>query len=173
MTAQPAPRKPRHFLWPLIVVGLLLGHLTIMMTAVVLASRDKSFTVLPDYYQQAVNWDKNRAELRASERLGWQATIVPAPDVDAIGRRAVALTLTDAAGKPIPNAAVELTGYHHARPADLLKATFRTDASGRASQTLAMPREGFYQLNLSATAGRDHFVNTQTQFVSTAKRGPS
>ena len=45
--------------WPLIVIGLLLGHMAIMFVAVVLATRDHgSSAVIPDYYQKAVNWDR-------------------------------------------------------------------------------------------------------------------
>lgn len=166
-------RKPRHWKWPVIVVALLLGHVSLMVTAVVLASGDKSFAVLPNYYEKAVNWDKNQAELRASEKLGWQVTLIPSPNVDPTGRRALAVILTDAAGRPIADAAVELTWYHHARPTELLKASLHTDASGRAEQVVTMRREGFYQVNMTATAAGRRFVTALSPFVSTAKRGPA
>jgi nitrogen fixation protein FixH len=156
----------------MIVVGLLLGHVSIMVTAVILATGDKSFAVLPDYYEKAVNWDKNQAELRASEKLGWQVTIVPSPDVDPTGHRALALTLTDPDAHPVADAAVELSWYHHARPGELLKTTLHTDATGRATGTVVMRAEGFYQVNVTATADGRRFVTTLTPFVSTAKRGP-
>jgi nitrogen fixation protein FixH len=170
--ALPAPRKPRHWKWPLIVVGLLLGHISIMVTAVVLATSDKSFAVLPDYYQKAVNWDKDQADLRASAKLGWQAILVPSPEVDPTGRRSIALTLTDAGGRPIANADVEVAAYHQARPNEVIQTTFHTDASGQASQALVMRREGFYQIGITARAGTQRFVTAMTPFVSNAKRGP-
>jgi hypothetical protein len=68
---------------------------------------------------------------------------------------------------------VELTAYHHARPAEILKATFRTDATGRSTRRVVMRREGFYQINLTATAAGQRFVTSLTPFVSTAARGPS
>jgi nitrogen fixation protein FixH len=166
-------RKPRHWKWPLIVVGLLLGHVSLMVTAVVLATGDKSFAVLPNYYDKAVNWDKNQAELRASEKLGWQVTLVPSADVDPTGRRTLSVTLADAAGRPVADAAVELSWYHHARPTELLKASLHTDASGRAVRTVTMRREGFYQVNVTATAAGQRFVTALSPFVSTAKRGPA
>src|SRR3954466_7927827 len=97
-------RKFRYWPWPLIVVGLLLGHVSIMVTAVILATGDKSFAVLPNYYEKAVNWDKNQAELRASEKLGWQVTLVPSPDVDPAGHRSLMLTLADATGHAVADA---------------------------------------------------------------------
>jgi nitrogen fixation protein FixH len=170
--ALPVTRKPRHWKWPLIVVGLLLGHISIMVTAVVLATSDKSFAVLPDYYQKAVNWDRSQADLRASEKLGWQVILVPSPEVDPTGHRTVTLTLSDAAGQPIANADVEVSAYHQARPNEMIQATFHTDASGQASQALAMRREGFYQIGITARAGTQRFVTAMTPFVSNAKRGP-
>ena len=170
----PKPQRPwRYWTWPLIVVSLLLGHVSIMVTAVILATGDKSFAVLPNYYERAVNWDKNQAELRASEKLGWQVTLVPSPDVDPTGRRALSLTLTDAAGQPNAGADVELTWYHHARPAELLKASLHTDAAGRASDNIIMRNEGVYQINVSVKADGRRFVTSLAPFVSTAKRGPS
>lgn len=46
--------------WPIIVIAMLAGHLAIMATAVTLASRSH-YDVIPNYYQRAVDWDKNRA----------------------------------------------------------------------------------------------------------------
>lgn len=169
---QPA-RKWRYWTWPLIVVGLLLGHVSIMVTAVVLATGDKSFAVLPNYYEKAVNWDKNQAELRASAKLGWQVTLIPSPEVDPTGHRAVTITVADAAGQPVADAAVELTWYHHKRPNELLKAAFHTDAAGRAAETVVMRGEGFYQMNVTASAGGRRFVTVLTPFVSNAKQGPA
>jgi nitrogen fixation protein FixH len=169
----PPARKWRYWTWPLIVVGLLLGHLSIMVTAVVLATGDKSFAVLPNYYDKAVNWDKNQAELRASEELGWQVTVIPSADVGPTGHRGLTVSVADAAGQPVADAVVDLTWYHHKRPNELLKAAFHTDRAGRAAETVVMRGEGFYQVNVTATAGGRRFVTVLTPFVSNAKRGPS
>jgi len=65
---QPSVRAERHLRWPLIVIGLLLGHMAIMLVAVVLATREHPSKVIPGYYEKAVNWDRTQAELRAAER---------------------------------------------------------------------------------------------------------
>ena len=174
MNTNETPVRPRrHMKWPLIVIGLLTGHVSVMVVAVVIATHDKSFAVLPDYYQKAVHWDDTQAELRASERLGWQCAFTPSADVDPLGRRSVTFTLVDAAGKGIAGADVQVTYFHHARPAELLKATLQTDQSGRATQTIPMRNEGFWQVNVRASKDGQKFVQTTTPFVSTAKRGPA
>ena len=55
---KPSVRPERHLRWPLIVIGLLLGHMLLMLVAVVLATREHPSKVIPDYYQKATNWDK-------------------------------------------------------------------------------------------------------------------
>lgn len=58
MTAPTAThRRPR---WPVIVVGMLLVHVLAMATAVVIAVKSP-YQVVPNYYERAVNWDKERA----------------------------------------------------------------------------------------------------------------
>jgi hypothetical protein len=64
----PTARPQRHLRWPLIVIGLLLGHMCIMLVAVVLATREHPSKVIPGYYEKAVNWDRTQAELRAANR---------------------------------------------------------------------------------------------------------
>ena len=57
---QPIRRRAGSIRWPLIIVGLLLGHMSLMGVAVTLATRVGRDGVVPDYYQKAVNWDRDR-----------------------------------------------------------------------------------------------------------------
>jgi hypothetical protein len=59
--AHPLPTPRRHLRWPLIVLGLLVGHISLMVVAVIIATHDQANTVLPDYYQKAQHWDQDRA----------------------------------------------------------------------------------------------------------------
>lgn len=61
MTPANAVRNPRCLRWPLIVIGLLLGHVCLMAVAVTVAVRDRSNPVVPDYYQKAADWDRTHA----------------------------------------------------------------------------------------------------------------
>jgi hypothetical protein len=53
-----------------------------------------------------------------------------------------------------------------------LEAAFHTDAAGRAAETVVMRGEGFYQVNVTASAGGRRFVTVLTPFISNGKRGP-
>jgi cytochrome c oxidase assembly factor CtaG len=55
---RPATKKPGFPRWGLIAIGLLVAHMTLMITAVVVISRSK-YEVVPDYYQKAVHWDQD------------------------------------------------------------------------------------------------------------------
>jgi nitrogen fixation protein FixH len=166
-------RPPRHLRWPLIVIGLLLGHMTIMFVAVALATHDRASTIIPNYYEKSLDWDRAQAERRASEKLGWRVTVTPSPQVDPLGRRDVLVRVTDASGEAIPSADVELTYYHLSHPAEAQHAQLHTSADGRVNATLPMRYEGFWQIELTAKAAEQRFSTVLSQFVSTAKRGPS
>jgi nitrogen fixation protein FixH len=172
--ASESPARPqRHLRWPLIVIGLLLGHMTIMFVAVALATHDRSSTIIPDYYQKSLNWDRAQAERRASEKLGWNVTVTPSPQVDPLGRRDVLVCVTDAKGAAIADADVEMAYYHLSHPAEVQHAQLHTGIDGRITGTLPMRYEGFWQIEVTAKAGEHRFVTVLSQFVSTGKRGPS
>lgn len=168
----PVPPRPAGYRrWPMIIIGLLLGHVVIMMVAVFLATRDRGFVVIPNYYQRASRWDSDRAELRASDRLGWQCMIVPADQVDPVGRRAVAFTLRDASGNPITRAEVRMDYYHPSHASERAEVTFQTDAQGAAALTLPMRYAGFWEFALTATHDGHKFVWTTTCFVDALPGG--
>src|SRR4051812_35012448 len=100
----PATPPTRNFRWPLLIVGLLSAHVIGMLAAVVLINyRTRSLGLVDNYYDLAVHWDQHQALVRASRQLGWQLKIDPAVEVDRAGQRVVTFTLTDAAGKAIPD----------------------------------------------------------------------
>jgi len=78
VTGPPAkqPKAGRALRWPLLIVALLTTHAGLMVWAAVVASRDPAFVVRPNYYRDAVNWDKDRAAARSA---------VPAPAAETPG----------------------------------------------------------------------------------------
>lgn len=55
---EPSSRPSRR--WAYIVVALLATHLLAMGAAMLIATRSR-YEVVPDYYERAVNWDRDRA----------------------------------------------------------------------------------------------------------------
>src|SRR5512138_3082971 len=98
------------WLWPLgLTLALVLsagGNVVFM----VLANRDASFAVEPDYYQKALDWDRTMAQEATNRALGWTARVegtFPAP----VGRR-LTLRLLDRDGHAVDGAAVTLEALH-------------------------------------------------------------
>ena len=157
-TVDPTPSRRRR--WPFIIAGLLVVHTGTMLTFVTIASRDPTFSVDPDYYGKAVRWDQDQARRRASDGLGWRA------DVRTTGapQRTPVLTLTDAAGKPIPGLAVTATCFHHAHGRDVRTVTFAADADDatRFVGDVVLPFAGEWQFDVTARTGGSEFVKTFT-----------
>ena len=145
--------------WPLLVVCLLAAHVAAMMTAVVVINRrTPTLGVVENYYDRAVNWDRQLAVVRASKELGWQVKV----ETGAVVR----FTLTDAAGRPIKGATLDVTAIHAAHSETPVKATFAASDDGIFGGELSMKHEGFYDFTVTARVGETVFVTTVTQWVS-------
>jgi nitrogen fixation protein FixH len=157
------------FRWPLIIIAMLATHVTIMMIAVTLATRDPDFSVVPDYYNKATHWDQQQAALKASALLGWHLRIEPAPQVDPLGVRNVRFTLVDAAGVPIHDAAIEVAYFHHAHGDHTQTLQLHSDATGTIEQPLPMRYEGIWEFHCTATANGHSFTQSSTQWITNSK----
>ena len=162
------PRRPaKRSKWPLLVVALLAAHVMILVVVVLVATRDPSFAVTPNYYENAVHWDQSQAQRRASEKLGWRLEVAAADEAERDGSRAVTFTLADAAGTPLTGAKLDVTCFHHAHANQPVHLNATTAADGRATQVMPLRRAGFWDFQCLATAadGRT-FTQTITQYVN-------
>ena len=157
-------------IWPGIVIALLVGQIVVSLFAVSLALSDPSQAVEPDYYAKSLRWDTTQAQLRASEALHWTAVWNIAPTADILGQREVRLTLTDAQGQPIHDAAVNVLFFHHARSADRQEQPLTAAGDGVYLAVLPMRRDGIWQLELTVTHGETMFVETQTPRVGNSRK---
>lgn len=155
----------RTYLMPGLVIGFLGGHTLFIVIAISLATGDRSFAVVPDYYQKAVDWDDHKARLAASDALGWEAAIEPAHEVSLHGERALVVTIHDAQGRLVEGAEVEVTMYHRARAGDPLTISLAPDTPGRYTATAKMRDEGFWDFTLTARRGDQAFLVQRQQYV--------
>ncbi|MEM1108574.1 MAG: FixH family protein [Planctomycetota bacterium] len=164
-TTKPATEKTslrRQLSWPVIVVMLLGGHATLIITAVTMAVGGTGRGVVPDYYQKAIDYDQHKADLATSARLGWQLTLTPGSLVDADGQRIVSATLIDAQGHAVEQAEV------HLRFVRLVDGqTVDTVLSAHAKRlgvyeaVVHLPEAGWYQADLLAELETNRFVERQ------------
>jgi len=159
----------KSYKWPLIIIGLLVVHTAAMLTAVTIASSDRSFAVIPNYYQDAVKWDQTKAAQQASDKLNWKVEIIIASTADPLGNRLVAVRIVDADGKAVEMQKVQLKYFHFSHggnPHDV--ALLARD--GKIEGAIPLRYEGFHEFNLTATAGEKVFVEKVTQYVNAAAR---
>jgi nitrogen fixation protein FixH len=160
------PRKSRWWVWPTIVGTLLAVHTAGMLFAVSIANRDRSFKVDPDYYRKGLTLDARKAQLAASDKLGW--TVSVSADLDSSkSARTVAVKLLDRQGQPLTGATIALSFYHHARGSDVRTLTL-TDAvtPGVYTASTNLTTVGFWQVDFVVTRGSDTFVKTiDAQYV--------
>jgi nitrogen fixation protein FixH len=155
------PRTGRAWLWPLGVVGALAMSLTVCGITVMAAVSDPSYAIEDDYYQKAVDWDRQRALEAASDALGWEAIV----DFD-LNASTIAVTLVNDEGVPLEGAIVRAMTFHHARRSEAQDVTFSADGPGRYVAVLDRPREGQWQIRLRATRSGDTFLHTRDVFAT-------
>lgn len=169
-----AARYPHAWLWPVGLVTLLCGSIGICVTTAIVAARDPSFALEPDYYEQAVSWDESARARDASRALGLVANVQVSDPIDASGVRTLTVRLHDAAGDPVPADRLEVIAFHHARrrepitlqfgtgspaPAEGAGATLSADA-GCWTWSLGPARAGMWQVRIRASRGPSAFIQT-------------
>jgi nitrogen fixation protein FixH len=160
MATKPS-RKSRAWIWPVGITIALAIHTGAMLLAVAVASRDKSFRVDPDYYRRGFDWDKKKAAIADSQKLGWNVWLT----ADA---KNISVQLRDASGASIDNASVKATFFHNARAADTQSVELKSadSTSGHYTVPASLDRPGFYTVDLDITAGTQHYVDSKTIWIN-------
>ena len=173
--APPRPPEPARTFWPWpgVIFLLLGGQMVVITLAVVLATRDPSFAIEPDYYQKSLHWDERAAQIRANRALGWHVSLEVASQDTPAGRRPVTAIVTDAAGRPLDGAGVECIVFHHARGQDRMQAPFRPEGAGRYSADLLLRKAGIWEFRLAIRRGTDLFTTIEQQEIAGRPGGGS
>ena len=148
--------------WPGFIVGLLSLGVLANVGLMVLANTDPSFSVEPDYYQKALDWDQTMAQERQNLRLGWGATLTTAPADEGMS---VVARVTDKEGAPVAPDAVSVEASHNARGGHVLTATFMQRRDGSFSADMPIRRPGMWEFRLAVQRGDEHFTQIIRQDV--------
>ena len=167
MTAARVESQPgkRAWLWPAIIIGGLAFHVLAMVIVVLIATRDPSFAVEPNHYQKALGWDGAAARLRASQQLGWTASLEVEP-ADVLGRRRLVCHIIDKDGVAVVGANVQLLMFHHARAADRVEVSLNPEKDGTYSALVPMKRAGLWECRIAARRGDALFKSVILQDVA-------
>lgn len=162
-------RGRRGWYWPVLVVVLLGFQLLVGGTLVYFSQNDPSFAVEKDYYRRGIEWDKQLAQQRLDEEMGWGLAVeVDGPMVGENGKttRTVRARLSDRDGRAIEGAEVSLVCYHHARAADRIELALAEVEPGVYEQIGPLAREGRWAFQFTVHHGDDVFTSNLDQWIS-------
>lgn len=154
LATHPTPSRWR---WaPVLLLGSLLSGLGSM---VFIATSDPSFAVEPEYYQKALDWDRERDQQATNARLGYRLSVHVQEQKAPGAARDLVLRLEDATGKPIRGAHVEVSAFHNARAAEIVRAKLVETSPGSYVQRLPLQRPGLWELRIVARRSGVRFTH--------------
>ena len=111
--------------WTAIIFAFLGVSMSMWLYAAMLAVRDPSMAIVPDYHEKALRWDEHMARQAKSEAMGWTVHPIAPSQVDSDGKGMVTVFLRDRDGKPIDGVKGQVRVYHHARASEVQTTDFR------------------------------------------------
>ena len=112
-----------------------------------------------------MGWDGTAARLRASQQLGWTASLQVEP-ADILGRRRLVRHIIDKDGVAVVGANVQLLMFHHARAADRVEVSLNPEKDGTYSALVPMKRAGLWECRIAARRGDALFKSVILQDVA-------
>lgn len=125
--------RQRGWYWPLIIVGMLLVHASLIVGTIIYVGGKRDTYVDPDYYAKAIDWDNQREMKELAEKKGWDVSISAIPVGDDQAQRVISVTLTDQQGAAIDDAIVHVVCFNP------------NEMSNRVSQELDRQGRGVYE----------------------------
>jgi nitrogen fixation protein FixH len=143
----------RGWIWPVLLVALLVVGVGANLVLLVVATGDPSFAVERDYYRKGMEWDRTLAQRQADARLGWTLSCE-------VHGGTVEVALRGAAGAPVPGATVSLEGFHNARATQIVTAVLADAGEGTYRARAPIARPGLWELRFRAVRGNDVYTQT-------------
>ncbi len=161
MGGRPGARRGGFF-WPGLLIGLLAMQLGMSSLVMWLALHDRTFAVEPNYYQRAVEWDQRSAARRAAAAQGWSLDVTTGPARSALGDRELLVQLSERDGRPLCDAVVRVSAFHHRTAKDrlALELTPITDNAGTYGTLAPLRRAGTWELRVTVEKERQIWTET-------------
>lgn len=152
----------RGWIWPVIIVGLLVAGVGGNIALMLVAHSNASFAVEPDYYQKALDWDQHRAQAATNRNLGWRIELSVDRDGAAPGHALLVAHLLDSEGTPLEGARIGVKTLHLARAADVQELALTEGPAGEYSAPMRLHRPGLWEFRLVVERGEQTFTDLQT-----------
>ena len=152
-----SPRRRRGWGWPLGLALGLIASAALNIAFAIVASRDASFAVEPDYYRKSLEWDRTMTQEDVNRALGWSLAVHAEPAASP-GMLRLVVTLRDRAGGLVDAGLVTVEARHGARAAQVVTGTLTPVAGDRYAADIPLRRAGLWELRLTAHRGGDVFT---------------
>jgi nitrogen fixation protein FixH len=157
VTTKPAGPS-RHLFWPIFLSSLIGIHIVSVIVMVVVATRDSSFAVEPDWYQKGLHYEQTAQQQHENSRLGWSVRLDVSRPLTGTNQRNVSCTVLDRAGKPVENATVDLVAFAHLHGSNRTSSVMLPHDGGTYMTTFAFQDPGVWEFRLAITRGRETFT---------------
>lgn len=147
-------------IWAYVPLGLLSCMFVGLSTLAYIAIDDPSFSLEPDYYAKAVHWDRNQAQLRENQALGFALEVHQPLVISRGGQTQLELSLTDRAGLAIAGAHLEVTAFPNAFATHVEQLLLLEIAPGIYRGELKHGRPGLWELRCNVDVGSSHYSHT-------------
>ncbi|MFN7964896.1 MAG: FixH family protein [Acidobacteriota bacterium] len=157
-------RTKPSWLWPVLIVGLLVAGAGANVAFMLVAVSDPSSAAEPDYYSKALHWDEARLQEQRSQELGWNISL-STQNSGLVGGEIVAV-MRDRSGRPLVDARVEIEAFHNARSGNRLNVTL-SPAMTAGEYRVAVPRfkPGLWEFRVRVQRGEQVYTHTLQQDV--------
>jgi nitrogen fixation protein FixH len=140
------------YMWPALVVGLLLFNITASMTILYFAQSDGGPEVIPDYYERSVQFNDQMLANQASAATGWSVELEL---YDVYGE----LTALDADGQPLVGLEGTVSFYRPERAQALGMAEVVATGPGEYRFENLAHKGGLWDLALELQGDDNTFIN--------------
>jgi nitrogen fixation protein FixH len=157
LIAQATERRARRF-WVSFICLILGSNIGMGVFAVYLAVSDPTQTVIPNYYQKGLDWDKTKTLLAESERLGWTVEVAIYPEGFNVSHRKIRLTVLNRDGKVLEKGKGILSLFHHAHAKNIQELPLTEVFPGVYEADAQMLEPGHWDMTLHLQQGRVEYL---------------
>ena len=127
-------------------------------TAIRNTAGDSSHSVIPNYDQQALNWDHVKDRKRQSRSLGWACQCSIEPSATETTQYRLRIELKDRKQSPVQAANVKIRLFHRAHSANAQSIKLVERAPGQYSANVTIDHPGKWCIQGSARRNSDTFL---------------
>jgi|LakMenE18May11ns_1017448.scaffolds.fasta_scaffold9738568_2 nitrogen fixation protein FixH len=174
LLCQVTERRARRF-WVSFICLILGSNIGMGLFAVYLAVSDPAQSVIPNYYQKGLDWDKTKAALAESERLGWTVEVSIYPEAFNASQRTIRLTVLNRDGNVVEKATGTLSIFHHAHAKEIQELSLAEVFPGVYEANAQMVDPGHWDMTLHLRQGGSGYLwqsVKDTKWTSASIEGP-